>query len=81
MLFSAKPRSGSQETGSVVIYACINGDGKVISVGKSKKRVNNQTFDQDLYERAKEAMYKFRFQKSSDSNKKCGDVVFNFKLH
>lgn len=77
----AIPRSGSQETGRVAVDACIDANGKVISARKSTYVPPNGSLNPDLLNRAIEAIYKFRFQNTSDSKGACGTIVFTFKVH
>jgi hypothetical protein len=77
----ALPRSGSQETGRVAVDACIDASGKVISAKKSTYVPSNASLNPDLLNRAIEAMYKFKFQNTSNSKGSCGTIVFTFKLN
>jgi hypothetical protein len=77
-----KPASGSASTGRVVVTACLDARGKVISVEKSTERIGgNQSFDPDLLARAMEAMRKSTFTNTSNSKGACGDIIFTFKLN
>jgi outer membrane biosynthesis protein TonB len=78
---TAQPRAGSQKEGKVVLDACIDASGRVTSISRSTYIVNGITNDPDLTARAKEALRKFRFQKTGSNSTSCGTVVFTFKVN
>jgi len=65
------------QTGTVVIYLCVNRKGKVISAEYSPK--GSTTADEHLVRLALENARQYRFEKSREK-KQCGNMTFNFRL-
>jgi len=77
VLERAPIRDSTAQTGTVVIYLCVNRKGKVISAEYSSK--GSTTTDVQLIRLATENARQWRFEKSREK-KQCGNVTFNFRL-
>jgi len=72
-----KLQENSQNEGRVVLYACVNSDGRVISA--DYKASGSTTTDEDLIAAATRNAMQYKFAASS-ADKQCGTITYNFKL-
>lgn len=77
VLYYPRIEDRSQKTGTVVIYICVDAQGKVEVARFTQK--GSTTTDQHLVQLALETANKYRFT-ASTINSQCGTITFDFKV-
>jgi len=77
VLYHPRIEDRSQETGVVVIYICVNGEGRVETARFTQK--GSTTTDRHLVELATETARKYKFT-SAAIKSQCGTITFDFKV-
>ncbi len=72
-----KLQENSQSEGRVVLYVCVNGEGRVVSA--DFKPNGSTTTDEDLIAAATRNAMQYKFAAGS-ADKQCGTITYNFKL-
>ena len=72
-----KLQENSQSEGRIVLYVCVNSDGRVVSA--DYKASGSTTTDEDLIAAATRNAMQYKFAAGS-ADKQCGTITYNFKL-